>query len=102
MTTKRKKSFNTIVTGLIPGFILPIVSIYIFYLFQNSFSGSFETYINQVIEYRAITKVLSVCMLANLGLFFLFIQTLRYKSARGVLFATILYAIAMVLYMFIF
>jgi len=99
---KRKKAFNTIVTGLIPGFILPIISIYVFYIMQGTFHGAFEDYLRQVIEYRAITKVISVCMFANLGMFYIFLQTDRYKSARGVLLATIIYAIVMVLYMFVF
>lgn len=101
MAKKEKKSLNNLIIGIISGLILPIISIYFFYLFQGSFNGPFEEYIKQVLEYKAITQILSVCMLANLGLFFIFLQTIRYKSARGVLFATIIYAIAMVLYMFV-
>lgn len=97
----KKKSFNSIIAGIIPGILLPAISIYLFYVFQDAFSGKFDQYIKRIFEYRVFSKVLSVCLIANLAIFFIFIKTNRYKSARGVIVATFLYAAFILVYMFL-
>jgi len=53
----------------------------------------FREYIEYMIEHKIITKILSVAVVANLGVFFLFLQGDKYKSARGVILATLIYGL---------
>ncbi len=101
MTSKKKKNFNSLFTGIIPGIIVPLIAVYLFYLLKN-FSMDFNHFLKYLFEYKLAAKVLSVALIANLSIFFLFLQTDRYKSARGVISATFLYAIIAVLYIFVF
>ncbi len=96
--TKQKQSFNSLVVGIIPGLIVPLITVYLFYLTNDVYGvQSFSGFINYVIKYGVISQVLSVCLLGNLAIFFLFIWTNRYKSARGVIGATFLYALVIII-----
>ncbi len=102
MTKKRKKTFNSIIAGIVVGLIAPIITMYIFYSFQNNFYGDFDKYIKTIIQIKVISKVLSLSILGNLAVFYIFIHSNRYFSARGVIYATLIYAITMLLFMFVF
>ena len=101
MTKKEKKLYNSITLGIIVGLIAPIITVYIFYSFQNNFYGDFGQYVKTIIQMKIITKVLSLSVLGNLAVFYLFIQTKRYFSARGVIISTLIYAIIMAIFMFV-
>ncbi len=91
-----KLKINTLGIGLISGILIPLISFFIFYLvkFRHYDFGDFAT----TILLRAIvTKVLSLCVLPNLALFFIFIWTNKLTAAKGVLTATILLSIVMLL-----
>ncbi len=98
---KEKKSFNSIMAGFIPGLIVPVIAAYLFYLAQNSAMrfSEFSHFIVYIFKYHLASKVMSVALVANLAVFFLFLQTNRYKSSRGVIAATLLYALATLIYM---
>ena len=100
MTSKKKKNLDSLFVGLIPGIIVPLFAVYLFYLLKD-FRMDFNNFLNYIFEYKLAAKVLSVALIANLAVFFLFLQTDRYKSARGVIAATFLYAIIAVFYIFI-
>ena len=100
--TREKKNLDSIVAGFVPGLIVPVIAAYLFYLSQNSAMrfSEFSHFIAYIFKYHLATKVLSVALIANLSIFFLFLQTNRYKSARGVILATLLYAVVSLFYMF--
>ena len=94
----KKNKFDHILYGLIPGIILPalIMSIILSY-----FSSWTLKYIIENPMFSQLVKDLKGALLVNLGLFFLFYWLKKDKSAKGVVFATLLYA-AFYLYYIVF
>ncbi len=91
------KEFNHIIFGLILGILVPLVSMYailkyttnmdLFYIVKNPF---FSEVINN----------LKGALFFNLGVFFLFFWLKKDESAKGVIFATLLYGAFYMWYMF--
>ena len=95
---KTEKRFNSVFTGLIPGILLPLITLVIFWAVR--FDGGFFEFITLFGRMGILSKVLSLCILPNLLLFFIFIWTNRTFSARGVIFATIVMAFVMLVVKF--
>lgn len=95
-----KSKFNSLRLGLILGLILPVISILVFYLF-NCKNYTLPDFIKQLISRNVYTQLISLCVVPNLLLFFLFIWRNFFLSARGVLFATFIYAFLVVVIKFL-
>ena len=91
-----KFSLNKIWIGAIVGILAPIVTLIIVYNTKNETKTFFEfiAYIKMIGVYL---KLLSMCVIPNLFFFFVFIWRNYLAAARGALFATILYAIVVVI-----
>ncbi len=85
-------------TGLIPGLFLPVVTLLGFWLFRSG--GSLMQFLATFQNMGILSKILSLSVLPNLLLFFIFIWTRRNFSARGVIFATLLVAFVMLILKF--
>jgi hypothetical protein len=99
MQTKSQK-LNTLGIGLFLGIIVPLLTFFIVYLVKLSdieLDGFFKN--EALID--AFTKLLSLCVLPNLGLFFIFLRTNRLVTARGILFATLLFTIMVLILKFL-
>jgi len=81
--------FNNQLLGVILGLILPVLSFFIIYLLLSG-SLNLVEYFEKVKSTNVFTKLLSLAVLPNLLLFFIFIWLNYLKSARGILGATIL------------
>ncbi|MBN2520018.1 MAG: hypothetical protein JXB17_05915 [Bacteroidales bacterium] len=86
-----EKRFNKIYIGLIPGLLLPVISIFGLYKFKFFFLSISEFY-EQAKQMDILFKIISLGVVPNLLLFFLFIWKNYLYSARGVLMATFIYA----------
>ncbi|MFH0894423.1 MAG: hypothetical protein V2A54_08295 [Bacteroidota bacterium] len=86
------KEKKQILIGALLGLVAPIVILFIFYLLAKT-NDYFWVYIRGWVEYGIFTKMFSLCLLANLGLFFLFLWREKMYHARGVLTSTILWGI---------
>ncbi|MGL4598435.1 MAG: hypothetical protein ACRCYO_12960 [Bacteroidia bacterium] len=88
-----KRSLDHLVIGAIAGMLVPIITLFAYYVFtyrsQTSFSGFVEYFTGR----KIIVPVISLCCIANLLLFFLFIWSNRNQSARGVIIATMIYSL---------
>jgi hypothetical protein len=83
--------------GLLLGFLLPpIVFIVIYFMRFGSYGlvDFFETFLQ---ESRLITFFSAWCLVANIGLFTIYINTNRYRTARGIFFVTIGYGLGFLL-----
>ena len=89
----RKKSnlYNTERFGFIAGLIIPIFVILGFYFYRNS--ESISTFIDSLMSVGIISKLVSLCVVPNLLLFFLFMWKNNLRPARGVIGATFIYAL---------
>jgi len=83
---------NRLSYGLLIGFLLPILSFLMYYVFRFGHT-TFSNYLNILIESKKIVNVLSLSVLPNLAPFMLLINSSRYSSGRGVLTATVLLGI---------
>jgi len=95
---KAEKSFNSVGHGLIPGLLLPVASLLIFWAVR--FDGGFFEFLTQFQQLGMLSKVVSLSTIPNLLLFFLFLWFNRSFSARGVIFATLVVAFVMLVLKF--
>jgi len=95
---KIRKRFDTLLSGLIPGIVLPLVALVVIWAIQSE-EGLFE-FLKTFQHRNVLSKIISLAALPNLLLFFLFLWTNRTFSARGVIFATLVLAFVMLVLKF--
>lgn len=89
---------DNIQLGLILGIIAPIAGLIIYYYLKF-----YPTYsLNDFLAYffrnkKLITAVGSICLIANVALFTLFINARRDLTAKGIFITTLIYGIAVLL-----
>ncbi len=93
-----EKRFDTILSGLVPGLILPAVTLVIIWLIR--YEGGLFRFLGEFQQMGMLSKILSLSVIPNLLLFFLFLWTNRPYSARGVIFATLIMAFVMLVLKF--
>jgi hypothetical protein len=80
--------WGVLIGVLSPWLVLPIF----LYGFSAAEHVSFERlWYNFVHVQTATSRILSLCMIANLGWFYLFLNRERYGIARGIILGTLLY-----------
>ena len=87
-----KSKANNLKLGLILGIIVPILTMGAIYLFKFS-EYNFQELIEMLASKRVFTKIISLCVIPNLALFFLFLNKNYFYTARGILLATVLFAL---------
>lgn len=91
MQRRKKNKFDTFGTGFLAGLLLPVIIFLVVYLMQET-QVSFAEYLSGMWKMQALIKLGSLCVFANVAVFWIFLQKKYEKAARGVLGATILYA----------
>ena len=86
------KKYDKLLLGLALGIITPVLVLLVYYQ-VNFYYIRVDTFSYETFMKRIFLPLLSLCVVGNLAVFFLFIQTDRYLSARGVVMATLIYAI---------
>lgn len=87
-----KQKFDNTWLGFICGMLAPMLTLYIFYLVKYSNISFYKFYLDVLFANNIVTASVSLCVITNLLVFFIFIWSNRNYSARGVLFSTIIYA----------
>ncbi len=82
---------DSMIVGLIFGILAPLLGIIIYWFIQFR-EMKLSEFFSHIIVYKLISPALSLSLLINLGIFFLFLQKEYYLATRGVLFATFIYA----------
>ncbi|MEP7263074.1 MAG: hypothetical protein ABI772_01175 [Bacteroidota bacterium] len=77
--------------GFLPGLLLPVIGSFIYYLIFFNLMG-LKQFINHIIFNNLFIGVLSIGVILNLGLFFIYYQLEKDRSAQGVIGATFIYA----------
>lgn len=88
---------NKQISGIIAGVLTPLLVSYLIYRFRYFGDRSFFDFIKAMITLESFGKLMSLSVLPNLLLFFLAIWSERLLAARGVLIATLLFGITMVI-----
>lgn len=87
-----RSKFDSQLVGLILGILVPFIGMFIFYKFAFRTLDIYEFY--EHITRRDLTpQLISLSVVANLGVFFIFIWKKFYYSARGVIGATFIYTL---------
>jgi hypothetical protein len=87
----QKPAYNSLKTGFILGIFIPLASFLGFYLVRYR-SIPFSEFITYVYLRDVLSSLISLNILPNLILFFIFIRMNYLLSAKGVLIATFLFA----------
>lgn len=92
------KHFNHIAVGLIIGLIIPVITMH---LILKYYTPNFSLlYLIENPMFSPVLNNLKGCLFINLPIFFIFYLLKKDKSARGVVFATIMYGAFYLYYMF--
>jgi hypothetical protein len=88
--------------GLVLGLIAPILSLIVYYFVKFYPTFSFRDFIAFVRDNKAQITAISVpCLVLNIALFTIYINSHRDQTAKGVFAATLIYAIVALLFKFI-
>jgi hypothetical protein len=90
-----KPNLNRIWIGALAGILIPGMALMAFYLLRYSDIGLVE-FLKGYKSMGILTHIISLAVLPDLLIFFLFIRYNLLKSARGVLLATFLFTFAVV------
>lgn len=85
-------SLNNLGIGILSGLLLPVVFFFLYFLFRIH-GTPFDVYFKFLIDSGKIVHVMSLSVFPNLAPFLLFLNSSRYRSARGILASTIFLAI---------
>jgi hypothetical protein len=91
---------NNIWIGAIAGIILPVLVFTAVKEVRNP-ELSFVNFINALHSYNALPKLISLCLVPNLILFFIFLKTDKLLSAKGVILSLFVYAIPILILKFL-
>lgn len=87
-----RSKFDSLTIGIVLGIAAPIITMLIVYLLKFNLYKADEV-LDYLVAKQVFTKIVSLCVIPNLLLFFIFIRKNYLYSARGVLMATILFAV---------
>lgn len=93
--------FNTFWLGALFGLLIPAIAGFLFYYNFSPKSFNFVDFINYTRYLDLTSSIISLCVIPNLLCFFIFIWTEKYLSARGVVFATLVYVMLVMVIKFI-
>jgi len=91
---------NKLYIGLIIGLVLPLLTSWIIFYTRFGGSLSIKEFVNQLILAQGFTKLLSLSVLPNLLMFMIAIKLERLLAARGILTATVIYSIIIIILRF--
>jgi amino acid permease len=102
---RKKKGPDSAALGLLAGIVFPVLGILVLYFFWGS--GSFPKYIqmffdtNNPFRMDKASKVVSLSLIANLIPFYYFLNRKSYQTTKGIILASFLYCLLIVMYKFI-
>lgn len=90
---------NSFLFGLLLGTIFPILAFALIYIFWFYDTMPFDAFLNYLwVRSSVFSGVISISLIINLPVFFWNIWSHRYETARGVIFATMLFG-AFIIYL---
>ncbi|WP_319501203.1 hypothetical protein [uncultured Draconibacterium sp.] len=92
MPKNKQSKYDKVGVGVLTGLVLPLIIFFIVYMVGENDMLFFD-YIAGMRRMQALVKIGSLCVFTNVGAFWIFLKLKYEKAARGVLGATILYAL---------
>jgi hypothetical protein len=91
----KKPNLNSIWIGVLAGILMPVIALMAFYLARYGDLNLVE-FVKGYKSLGILTHIISLAVLPDLLIFFIFIRYNLLKSARGVLLATFLFTFVVV------
>lgn len=98
---KKKYLGDTLLTGAMLGLVTPVLALLIYYYAKVSPNSWSEFFKYLGMEKRLLSSLTVICLLPNIALFTLFINTHRDQVAKGIFGATLVFAITSLLIKFL-
>ncbi len=95
-----KSKLNSQYIGIISGLAMPILTLFLFWQYNINRFPTIKSIFQDLQLEGAYIKLLSLCIIPNLLIFFIFIHYKKDISAKGVLLATMLYTFAIIILKF--
>ncbi len=77
-------------TGVVAGILAPMITMAIIYMV--SFNAlNFSDYLNYLFKIQVLSKLISLCAVPNLAVFFIFMKLDWLNPAKGVILSTLLF-----------
>ncbi len=89
------RRWNKFWIGLALGIVLPLIVFLFVYLFGYS-ETPFGEFLQYALVMKALPKILSLCAIPNLAIFYLFLNKEFWYATRGVITATLLCTLGVV------
>ena len=89
---KRAEYFDKFLTGFISGVLLPVFVGFVIFIFSPGHL-SLNSYVDRIVESNILTHSISICVFSNIVIFLLFNRFDMLRASRGVLAATIVWAV---------
>ena len=86
---------NSLIVGSLVGLLVPATAISLYFLATGENRGIIDS-LAETQRIRLLAPLLSLAVLPNLAVFYLLLQRNRYQSVRGVILATLFYALTIV------
>ena len=83
---------DKVITGLISGLLLPLLTGFFIYIFSHG-QRNISEYLTRIEESKIITHAISLCVFPNLLIFLIFNHYDMLRALRGVLGITIFWAV---------
>jgi len=91
---KWNEKYDRVVTGIVSGFIIPLIVGLIIFLFTAK-DQSLGQYLLRIESAGIVTHAITLCVFPNIAIFLFFNRFDMLRASRGVLAATIVWATAM-------
>lgn len=79
------------------GLLIPVITFYLYYLSKYDELAFFD-YLHTLHKYRLLFKIMSLCVLTDLAVFYLLLQLKLLKASRGVVMACFIFAFMVMAY----
>jgi hypothetical protein len=88
------EKYDRVVTGIISGFVLPLIVGLVIFLFTSK-GHTMGEYLGRISGAGIVTHAITLCVFPNIAIFLFFNRFDMLRASRGVLAATIVWAIVM-------
>lgn len=95
---EKKNRFNSVATGLVCGIVLPVITLVTIWAIR--YGGDFAYFMVEFQRIGALSKLISLSVIPNLLVFFVFTWLSKPNSSKGVIFATFVIAFVMLILKF--
>jgi len=92
ITPKGRSKYDNMPLGLILGLLFPALVFVLVWAFSETGGASLKTFFLGLKKGQILTNILSLCTIADLLLFYIFLRKKRYQTVRGIILAVFLIA----------